>query len=420
MADGAASDESGGAGGAPEAVSTDVAGQIFRALAEIEAKQSALVEQLASDQVAMFDRLAMRLEDVEQRGGSTRAPSSDGYDSSDSYSSSGSDASSNDGDRPRKHYLRVVARKNRHWGAAQREADHDQRPRRYSLYGYEYWDLLIRGKHQGGGTLGLTMEYIEPVSMYLQTSLDAARECAQLADDLRVDGELRDTLHALSNTLSGTYGLANMLRTLIVERAKVTGPNATAGDKKRQQYVEQQLHEDDLGRPDVAPRVRELKAIFDVEASKQSLRKLASSGEASRATSRRGGRRGREREREESAKPSRSARRRARQRARRERDDGDDGDASKSTSGKSTEASGGGGRSAADKDKPGKGGKAARAADRGSSGGGGHSKGKGGRGGSRRDAGGRGGSTRGGGRRSRSDDSGSASGASGSGSSDEY
>ena len=439
MAGSAAADEGGGAGGAP-AVSNALADQIFQALAGIEAQQAALTERLASEragieaghaalaerlaeeQVAMFDRIHMRLEDIEQRGGSTRPPSSDGYDSSDSYDSSGSDAScDDDGDHPRKQYLQVIASRNRHWGAAQREADRDQRPRRYSLYGYQYWDLLIRGKHQGGGTLGLTMEFSEPVCMYLQTALDAARECAKRADDLRVDGELRGTLHALSNTLSGTYGLANMLRTLIVERAKVTAPGATAGDKKRQQFVEQQLHEDDLGSPDVAPRVREIKAIYDVEASKQSLRKLASSGEASRAGSRRGGRRERERERDEPAKPSRSARRRARQRAQRERGEGSDGDAPKSAPRKPKEGrpSGGGGKPAADKDKSGKNGKTAGAADRGGSGGG-HSKGQGGRGGSRRDAGGRGGGSRGGGRRARSDDSGSASEASGSGSSDEY
>ena len=108
--------------------------------------------------------------------------------------------------------------------------------------------------------------------------------------------------------MAGVYGLVNTLRTLVVERAHVTASAATAGDKKRQQWVESQLHEADLGRVDVAPQVRKLKAQYDYEAGKQDLRSLASAGRASRG----GGRRGRD-----DAPPakSRSARRRERESA---------------------------------------------------------------------------------------------------------
>ena len=153
----------------------------------------------------------------------------------------------------------MAAGDNRHWKAAERAQDIDQRPRRHSLYGYELHDLLAAGKHKGGGTLGVVMSYTEPICLYLQTALNRVRDCTDLADELSRGSELALTLLAAVNTLSGTYGMCNTLRTLVVERVQVTAPGCTAGDKRRQQWVESQLNEDDLGRTDVAPRIRKLR-----------------------------------------------------------------------------------------------------------------------------------------------------------------
>ena len=211
--------------------------------------------------------------------GESRDASRAGSDADEEFSDAGSVAESEVSDGPPQ-YLKVDASTNRHWNAPQRALDADQRPRRHSLYGYEPFDVLASGKHKGGGTLGTVMRYVEPSCLYLQTALDGVRAAAD-AIDAGVDADdLREHLHACANTLSGVYGLTNTLRTLVVERANVTAKGATAADKKRMQWVEQQLDEDDFARADVAPRIRRLKAQYDYEAGKAELRKLAGSGGA--------------------------------------------------------------------------------------------------------------------------------------------
>ena len=85
------------------------------------------------------------------------------------------------------------------------------------------------------------MGYTKPICLYLQTALNGVRDCADLADEISRDSELALTLRAAVNTLAGTYGMCNTLRPLVVERAQVTAPGCTAGDKRRQQWVESQV-----------------------------------------------------------------------------------------------------------------------------------------------------------------------------------
>ena len=304
MAGGASADESGGVPSAvrlPPAPRREPDQQILAALAVITARLDGLAgESARSSELAhaAFERLD-RFESA-SRGASAHPSESDGD------SDGSSDRATSPGARDYgTEYLVVDHLQNRHWKAREQAEQAEQHPRRYSLYGNETYDLLQQGKHKGGGTLGLALEYCEPACLYGQTALNGVRDCADRAADL--DPELARSLDACANTIAGVYGLVNTLRTLIVERAHVTAPSATAGDKKRQQWVESQLHEADLGRYDVAPQVRKLKAQYDYEAGKQDLRSLASAGRAARS----GGRRGRDDG--PPAKP-RSARRRERER----------------------------------------------------------------------------------------------------------
>ena len=199
--------------------------RVLAAIAALTARADA--ESARQDELtaAIFHRMDGRLESLGHEAGSRGAsapPSDDGYSSS----SSGSTASSGSGPHD-KEYLAVAAGDNRHWKAAERAQDIDQRPRRHSLYGYEPHDLLASGKHKGGGTLGVVMGYTEPICLYLQTALNGVRDCADLADELARGSELALTLRAAVNTLSGTYGMCNTLRTLVVERAQVTAPGCT-------------------------------------------------------------------------------------------------------------------------------------------------------------------------------------------------
>ena len=232
----------------------------------VAAMLAALSAQTAATN-AMLGTLGSRLDHLESR---SRAASD--------AESEQSDTESSDSEPTAPVYLTVDA-ESRHWHAAERALDADQRPRQHSLYGYEPHDLLRAGRHTGGGTLGMVMQYAEPLALYLSTALNGVRAVAASLD---YDDPIAGDLDACANTLSGCYGLANTLRSIVVERAQVQASGATVGDKKRQQWVEAQLNEDDLGRADVAPRIRKLKAQYDYEAGKQELRKLASGGSSAR------------------------------------------------------------------------------------------------------------------------------------------
>ena len=229
-------------------------------------------------------------------------PVSSGEDSATDGGSSDGGRSSDGYGAPE--YLQVSAASNRHWKAAERENDADQRPRRHSLYGYEPFDLLCSGKHRNGGTLGVVLRYAEPAALYLQTGIEGLRSCLAACDP---GDPMCADLEACINTFNGTYGLVNTLRTLMCERAVVLGPGATTADKRRQQWVEGQLDEDDFAAADVAPKIRRLKAQYDYEAGRADLRRAAASGKASGGFTASGDR--------DEDEPTRSQRRREQRRA---------------------------------------------------------------------------------------------------------
>ena len=190
-----------------------------------------------------------------------------------------------------------------HWKAKELAHDVDQEPHRYSLHGYEPFDGLKDGRHGGGGSLGLALKWMEPACLYLKTGCDALQGLVEGLDafgstldrDARRElGSYLRQLGRVANTIQGSFDLANTYRTLIVERAKVQAPGASQGAKKRQQWVESQIDEDDYALPDVAPRIRSLKAEYDYEAGRADLKRAANAGGAAA-----GGGYDRRREREE-------------------------------------------------------------------------------------------------------------------------
>jgi hypothetical protein len=176
-----------------------------------------------------------------------------------------------------------------HWNARQLFHELDQEPHRYSLHGYEVHDGLRDAKHGGGGTLGLALRWMEPACLYFKTGTDALAatlsNLRELEEKLgpRLRSEMSDHLADLTaciNTLDGAFELANTYRTIVVERAKVQAPGASVGSKKRQQWVEAQIDEDDYHTADIEPRIRKLKAEYDYEAGRADLKRAANTGGA--------------------------------------------------------------------------------------------------------------------------------------------
>ena len=246
---------------------------------------SALIEMQSAiasiaDQLSLFGRrFESRCADLEAQVASRIASSADSASESGSESDySSSESSNSQPSNPRGREYVAVRADCGFCKASERAADANQMPHRFSLHGFEPYDDLKNGRHGGSGTLGTIMGHLEPGVLYFKTGLDGLRTCKASVD--RHD-PLRADLEAVYNTLNGAFGLINTLRTIVCERAKVVRAGATPGDKKRQQWVESQLNEDDYETADVAPRIRKLKALYDYEAGKADLRKLASTGGAS-------------------------------------------------------------------------------------------------------------------------------------------
>ena len=237
------------------------------------------------------------------------------------YSSDDSDASTRSGEYRPAGFVPVDPAQPQ-WRAADRARDADQEPRRSSLYGYEPFDMLNSSKHGGGGTLGMAMSYAEPACLYQEASL---RKLDSIVEAIDPSDPLHRELSVVYNSLDAVFNLFNQFRTLIVERAKVVRPGATPGEKRRQRYVESQLHEDDYADANTDTRVREFKAAYEREASKQDLRKAAAAGSASggggydRGSKRDGGG-------DHDRGSSRASRRRERRRQEDERERGRNGD----------------------------------------------------------------------------------------------
>ena len=320
---------SGVAGGAPSDALPAIGGGSGTDLQGIHAALSALTAQFSGALTGVSEQIATvagRLDTLESERGGSDSGESQRRSSSDS----GSEGSSVSGDSyAAPEYLQVIGKDNRHWNAAQRELDADQRPRRHSLYGYEPYDELRRGKHKGGGVLGLTMRYVEPAALYLQTAINGVENCRDACD---LGDPLASDLDACANTIKGVYGLINTLRTLVSRRASVLSPGATPADKKRLEWVEQQLDGDDFASADTASKIRKLEASYDHEASKADLRRAASSGRASGGST---GRYADTRSREPAGKSSSAKRRERRKAADNKGSGGEAGKSSRSKSKKS-------------------------------------------------------------------------------------
>ena len=266
-----------------EAASDGAAAESAVTLAQLQATIASLSQAVTASTGSFgegFGKLTARIDALEigSRAASEAGRHSGESDASGESTEGQSVFSDSDESAAGAEYLQVNAETNRHWKAAERALDADQRPRRYSLYGFEPFDNLRAGRHQGGGTLGTVMRYAEPSALYLQTAIEGVRSCRAACDP---GDPMCADLDAVLNTLMGVYALVNTLRTLVCERAAVLGPGATAADKKRQQWVEAQLDDDDFAPADVAPKIRKLKAIYDHEAGRADLRHAAKGGKAS-------------------------------------------------------------------------------------------------------------------------------------------
>ena len=178
-----------------------------------------------------------RRHEAEMASDSESSSDGSGYSQSSTYATS-TDDSEGGGD-----YTRVQPDCG-HWKAKELAHDADQEPHRYSLHGYEPYDGLKDGRHGGGGSLGLALKWMEPACLYLKTGCDALQGLVKGLDALgaTLDRDARRELSPylrqlgrVTNTIQGSFDLANTYRTLIVERAKVQAPGSSQGAKKRQQ-----------------------------------------------------------------------------------------------------------------------------------------------------------------------------------------
>ena len=243
-----------------------------------------------SDRFGQLEARVGGIERAVEDGISDRGRRTDS-DGSESTLDSGAESLSSDGDSNEspKSFLRVQADCG-HWNARELTHDRDQEPHRYSLHGYEPYDVLVSGtRHGGSGTLGLGLRWNEPTCLYFKTGCDGLKNAIRLLDATRAGaggrlrdelGDVREEFVACLNTLKGAYTMANTYRTLLVERAKVLSSGAKKGDKRRAEWVEDRIDGETYSAPDTAKEVRDLKAQYDAEADRADLKRAAYQGGA--------------------------------------------------------------------------------------------------------------------------------------------
>ena len=183
--------------------------------------------------------LSERLDKVERPSSLPSSYGSSGYDSFDDASSRTSSRGSFVADDS---YVGITL-PNPHWNAAALSRDADGRPRRISMYGNKAHDQLAAGRHEGGGTLGLALGYLEPLALFMH-SLVAHSEA--LVDNI-LDGEIaseRDLVSALAearNTTRECYNMVNQFRFLVVNKARALRPSSSDYDKAEAKYLELSL-----------------------------------------------------------------------------------------------------------------------------------------------------------------------------------
>jgi len=191
----------------------DPAGQVAAALqaaAPAGFDVSALAQAFTAALAPEFAKLSSRIDSIER--GSSRDGSARSGDSrdSDSSASAGGDA-----------FFVGLTSQNPHWVAKHFKDDHDQQPRKQSLHTYAPWDTLNSktSRHERGGALGASMQYMEPACAYLWEALTALHEVTEQLGR----GDLADSISAISGTVDEVYNMLNEHRQLVVEQVRSIG-----------------------------------------------------------------------------------------------------------------------------------------------------------------------------------------------------
>ena len=173
-------------------------------------------------------------------------------------------------------YVPIDVKRNKHFGAAELASNDEHKPHRHSLYGQRAWMVLTKGGNDTGGTLGFALGYAEPLSLYGKVAADKADDLAERFAEGDFDPrEFLDDLVAMRNTLREQYRLANVFRSIVVQKARALRPNATEYDKAEVKYLERALDEQDFASPDTAAEIDRLRGRFAKKAQRSSLDSLA-------------------------------------------------------------------------------------------------------------------------------------------------
>lgn len=89
------------------------------------------------------------------------------------------------------------------------------------------------------------------------------------------DAEFLQDLVALRNSVRELYGMSNLLRSIIVQKARALRPGATDYDKAEVRYLERALHERDFNTADTAAEIALLRDKFAKRSSKADLERLS-------------------------------------------------------------------------------------------------------------------------------------------------
>jgi hypothetical protein len=245
------------------------AGQVAAALqaaAPSSIDLSALAEAV-KQMLPEFAKLSARL-DVVERG----SANGDGAGSGDERESdSGSYSSNESGVFP----FVQLTRQNPHWIAKHFKDDADQQPRKQDLHTYPPWDQLTGkgSRHEGGGALGATLQYMEPACAHLW---EAQAELSDIVSQLGT-GDLSYRLGSICVTIHEIYNLVNEHRQLTVEQVRAIG-SEDPFDKAQSKHLLRTFRERAEATADVPDAIAEAKASFSAATQKQRLYQLAKVG----------------------------------------------------------------------------------------------------------------------------------------------
>ena len=175
-----------------------------------------------------------------------------------------------------KTYLAIDPRSNPHYGAADIANGGDFKPKRHELYGHKPWMVLTKNGNDTGGILGLALSYAEPLSLFGKATVAASEHLAdEFAEGIDDPEAFLQDLVALRNSCREIYGLANLFRSILVQKARALRSGATEFDKQEVKFLERALHERDFSTADTAAEIANLRALFAKKTSKADLERLS-------------------------------------------------------------------------------------------------------------------------------------------------